>query len=131
MNKICNRLKKMKINDSKVIYQERKSYRPCSKSCFVRLLKPLIGADDWIYSCRGIYSMQKIHLSMIMTKICAFVWQQISLNFVKKQIPFDGSLCEKYYHAEYNDLLDILLFGIKHKKFVWFLSRKAGYSATK
>lgn len=117
VKKIQDEIKELGIASSRIIYQERKNYRYGNKDCFVSLLKPLIGADNWIYPCCGTQYAKNppVRDNDRSMRIC----KAIDIDkFYKKQIPFDGSGCQRCYYSEYNNVLQILLSGIKHKKFI-------------
>jgi len=117
MNFIKDKLKKMWINDEKVIYQGRKKYRKGSKKCLISLLKPVITADGWITPCCGVqYALKNpsrdYEPSMRMCRA-----EDIEKMYVQQKY-FDGSVCVRCYYTNYNNILTILLKKFAHIKFV-------------
>lgn len=105
------------IDDSRVIYQGRKEFTPGQKECYISLLKPVIGADGFIYPCCGSqYSLKEDNLDMPESMRMAHIDNIIDLY--REQRHFDGSVCYKCYYKNYNDLLSILLNPINHQRFV-------------
>lgn len=104
-------------NDNKVIYQGRKFFEPGQQNCWISLLKPLIGADGFIYPCCGV---QYAHLiedldnpkTMQMGKI-----ENIN-ELYKTQKPFNGSNCYRCYYKNYNDILSQMITPTDHVEFV-------------
>ena len=110
-------LRTLGLDDSKVVYQERKNSKLGSKKCYISLLKPLIGADGWIYPCCGTQYAQnppeKDNNKRM--RICKAI--NIS-NFILTQNPFDGTTCERCYYSQYNNILNMLCLNVKHRSFV-------------
>lgn len=105
------------VDDSRVIYQGRKSFDPGQKGCRISLLKPVIGADGFIYPCCGVqYAHQSEDLdnpeSMRMGRIEDIV------DIYKKQKFFNGLQCYRCYYKNYNDILGQMVGKMEHLEFV-------------
>jgi len=117
MDYVRKHLKNLKINHTNVIYQERNSYESGSRRCFSSLIKPLICADGWVYPCCGIQYAKDPPLRNEDKNMRICKAENIH-SFINKQIPFDGSACQKCYYGEYNKIIEMLLSDIKHTQFV-------------
>ncbi len=105
------------INGARVIYQGRKNFHHGQEDCLISLLKPVIGADGYIYPCCGAqYAHNNVDLDMPGRMKMAHIDDIVELY--EKQAHFDGKQCVRCYYKNYNDFLGILLADIKHKKFV-------------
>jgi organic radical activating enzyme len=104
-------------DDSRVIYQGRKLFDPGQKNCWISLLKPVIGADGYIYPCCGVqYAHKEEDLdnpqSMQMGRM-----EKIK-ELCHKQKPFDGTQCFRCYYKNYNDILGQMVTPMDHLEFV-------------
>lgn len=117
IEKIKNILKRAKIDDSRVVYQQRQSYTCGAKQCYISLLKPLVGADGYLYPCCGTQYAKK-KPTRDNDKTMRIGEAQDIDKFFRAKVPFDGSKCYKCYYNEYNVLIKTVLEGVKHKKFV-------------
>jgi len=105
------------LDDSRAIYQGRKSYSPGQKECLISLLKPNIGADGKIYPCCGAqYALEEPTFDYS---------EQMSMGSIEdireiyeKQANFDGSVCARCYYTNYNDALSMLKSEVNHERFV-------------
>jgi MoaA/NifB/PqqE/SkfB family radical SAM enzyme len=105
------------VDDSRVIYQGRKEFDPGQRDCRISLLKPVIGADGFIYPCCGVqYAHQYEDLdnpeSMRMGRIEDIV------DIYKNQKFFNGLQCYRCYYKNYNDILGQMVGEMKHLEFV-------------
>ena len=110
-------LKEKMVDDTLVNYQDRSEWTKGTPKCYISILKPVIGADGWIYPCCGNqYSLENpsrdYEKSMRMGKAKDInkIWEN--------QEFFDGSNCVKCYYHQYNWALGVLLSNLKHSKFV-------------
>jgi len=117
ISKIKMSIQRAKIDDSKVVYQERKSFEHGAKECYISLLKPLIGADGYIYPCCGTQYAKKNPTRDNDPKMRICKATEID-QFFKGKVPFDGSKCVKCYYNEYNILLKTIIEGVNHQEFV-------------
>ncbi len=116
-NKIQKYLKTQKVDDSKVIYQDRSQYVPGAKRCLISLLKPTIGADGKIYPCCGVqYALKKPSKDFEKTMRMGDISELEQV--ISRQKCFDGSKCVKCYYNTYNVMLAAILDGVKHGEFV-------------
>jgi len=108
---------KRNTDDRKVIYQGRKQFDPGQRDCFISLLKPVIGADGFIYPCCGAqYAHENADLDM---SVSMRMGHMDNINSIyQAQSCFDGSQCVRCYYKNYNDFLGILLADIRHGRFV-------------
>jgi MoaA/NifB/PqqE/SkfB family radical SAM enzyme len=105
------------VDDSRVIYQGRKEWEQGVYDCRASLVKPLIAADGYVYPCCGAQyaiegtegefpeQMRMCHMSEI-----AEYWAA--------QKPFDGSVCDRCYYDDYNELLRKMATPLNHEVFV-------------
>ena len=105
------------IDLSKVIFQGRKQFDSGQKDCWISLLKPLIGADGYIYPCCGVQYAHKEYErdnpeTMRMGRV-----ENIK-EIYKTQTPFCGSNCYRCYYTNYNDILNQMMQSIDHVEFV-------------
>lgn len=114
--RIKDMLQKLHINDEIVIYQPRKEFALGEKQCLISLLKPLIGADGFVYPCCGVQYADSepeanFPVSMRMGRIESIpeIWE--------KQLFFDGSNCKRCYYGQYNKTLEKIK-SLGHKEFV-------------
>lgn len=117
MNFVRNYMKSNYIDDSLVNYQDRSEWTTGYNPCYISLLKPVIGADGYIYPCCGTqYALEEPSRDyeelMRMGNIGDI--EDVLLN----QRFFDGSICRKCYYGNYNRVLGVLTNGLKHKEFV-------------
>jgi organic radical activating enzyme len=105
------------IDDSKVIYQQRHSYAK-GGPCYICYLKPVIGADGKIYACCGAqYAIHDGNHKMA-EKLCLGKAKDIEQVMTNTTTPFDGSICDKCYYHDYNNLLGIMVDEGKHETFI-------------
>jgi len=117
MEKIHNYLQRSGVSEKLVNYQSRSMWNTGQKKCWISLLKPVIGADGYLYPCCGTqYALKNpsrdYEFSMRMGKM------ELLNDLIVEQAHFDGSECVKCYYAKYNDVLEFMLTGLKHERFV-------------
>lgn len=106
-----------KTDDSKVNYQDRSTWTRGSNPCYISLLKPVVGADGYLYPCCGTqYALKDPSRDYEKTMRMGF-WKNIVPLWRDQQF-FDGSVCEKCYYSNYNVALDVMVNGLQHKEFV-------------
>jgi len=116
MEEIRNRLGKMIVDDSKVIYQGRKVSTKGTKDCYISLLKPVI-APEGIFPCCGVqYAMYGQKRDMISTMRMGKI-KDLS-KILDKQKQFNGSVCDVCYYSQYNDALEKILNRPEHANFI-------------
>lgn len=119
MDKVRNYLKysHSKIDDSLVNYQDRSEWTTGYNPCYISILKPVIGADRYIYPCCGTqYALEKP--SRDYEKLMRMGDIDTLEDVLSNQWFFDGSICYKCYYGNYNRVLGVLMNGLKHKEFV-------------
>ncbi len=105
------------IDGARVIYQGRKDFDRGDKECLISLLKPVIGADGYIYPCCGAqYAHDNADLDM--AESMRMGRMEDIAGIYEKQKWFDGSQCSRCYYKNYNDFLSILSADIQHGRFV-------------
>lgn len=117
MGSIKKYMKENKIDDSKVIYQDRNYFTKGANKCYMGLMKPVIDATGNVLVCCGTSYARKDSVKGFDKRFSLGKAEELS-DIIKKQKCFDGSLCDVCYYSQYNELLDSLLFGIKHRSFV-------------
>ena len=99
----------------KLVFQKRDEWSAGQTPCYLGLLKPLIGADGYVYPCCGIqYAEIPLTAEWTMppkTRMCH--WE----DFASAQ-PFDGAQCGKCYYDDYNRILDLMMAKVGHGDFV-------------
>lgn len=106
-----------KVDDSIVIYQPRTRWDPGQNPCFLSILKPLVGADGFVYPCCGVqYALTQPSLDYEKTMRMGKATDLDTL--FEKQAFFNGSCCVKCYYSNYNWALGTLLENVKHEKFI-------------
>lgn len=110
-------LRKNNADESRVIYQGRKNYTEGSKKCLISLIKPSIDAHGLVYPCCGVqYALENplrdYEPSMCMGDNYEEIWNN--------QKFFDGSICQKCYYQNYNNLLNLMwdYDSVEHWNFV-------------
>jgi MoaA/NifB/PqqE/SkfB family radical SAM enzyme len=117
MERLKTKIVKKGIDDSKVIYQERKAYTK-GGDCFIGFLKPLIGADAKVYACCGVqYALEQPSRSLP-EDLCLGSALDMENIIARSSEPLNGAICSKCYYMNYNILLKGLLKEIDHKEFV-------------
>ncbi len=104
-------------NDSRVIYQGRKTFDKGQKDCWISLLKPVIGADGKIYPCCGVQYAHDDQDLDLPESMCMGSIEDIEMIY-KKQIPFCGLQCDRCYYKNYNDILGMMMEHTEHREFV-------------
>lgn len=117
MDLIKSEMKRLNVDDSLVIYQGRKKFVPGHKQCLISLLKPMIDASGNVTACCGWQYRHKKPSLNFDSVDCMGTYKDLP-EIIEKQQCYDGSKCYRCYYAEYNELLNILMDGIKHKNFV-------------
>jgi organic radical activating enzyme len=97
----------------KIIWQGRNTFGRGNKSCLLSKIKPVLAADNKIYSCCGAQYAIKGKEYSLPPELC--------LGDIDDRTIFDktlnGAICDKCYYNGYNGFLN--LFGdIKHKSFI-------------
>lgn len=117
MDSIRDYVSKKGIDDSMVIYQERKAYSRGGE-CYIGYLKPLIGPDAKVYACCGVqYALEKPSMDLP-PELCLGNALDMDKMIERSNIPLDGTICAKCYYMNYNILLKGMLKGVAHKEFV-------------
>lgn len=117
MEKLKSDLKAKNLDDSKVVYQGRKSFEQ-GGDCFIGFLKPLIGPDGKVYACCGVqYAFEEPYRDLP-EELCLGNAVDIDAILLRSNSPLDGSKCKKCYYMNYNTLLRGMLSSIAHQEFV-------------
>jgi organic radical activating enzyme len=99
----------------KLIFQQRTEWVRGQTPCRLGLLKPLVGADGYVYPCCGVqYAEIPGTTPWTMppeARMCH--WQ----DFDSIQ-PFDGEQCGRCYYDDYNKVLSLMTARIGHRDFV-------------
>lgn len=115
MDTVRGELLKRKVNDGIVIYQGRKEFTKGAKHCWTSLVKPVISATGEWFPCCGVqYALNDHSLDFERSMCMGSDFESI----LKSQTPFDGSVCERCYYANYNTVLGALVSSHHHEAFV-------------
>ncbi len=117
MKDIKEFIKNYGLDDSIVNYQDRAFYTKGYDPCYISILKPVIGADGYIYPCCGTQYALK-NPSRDYEKIMRMGYIKNLDELLNNQEYFNGNICEKCYYGDYNKALEVLIKGLKHHKFV-------------
>jgi len=123
MQIIRDELKKRKVDDKLVVYQDRKSYERGTSKCFISLLKPTVCPDGNLYPCCGTqYAMKNSPSRDFMDEDGKMVMGKATPAEIgeiwRTCHPFDGSVCDVCYYGEYNRSLVLMLKKIQHPNHV-------------
>lgn len=106
-----------RIDLSKVIFQPRSRFTYGSNPCYISLLKPVVGADGYVYPCCGTqYALA--NPSHDYEKVMRMGKATDLDKLVEDQAFFDGRMCVKCYYDSYNYALRTMLGNVKHAKFI-------------
>lgn len=117
MDQLKTQIRQKGIDDSKVIYQERKAYTR-GGDCFIGFIKPLIGADGKVYACCGVQYALERPSKDLPQELCLGDALDMESIIARSSEPLNGSICAKCYYMNYNILLKGILKGLEHKEFV-------------
>ena len=117
MDRVRAKLKAAGVDDRLVIYQARDDFVPGQEYCWISLLKPVIGADGYIYPCCGTqYALS--NPARDYEKLMRMGHVKDLEKICESQAHFNGRICSKCYYSDYNNALKIMLSTVVHKKFV-------------
>lgn len=103
---------KCKRLTNKAIFQYRSKFSCGTEKCLISLLKPLVGADGYIYPCCGVqYATKEDRLLPLKFRMCH--WSKFH-----KTTHFNGSICKKCYYEKYNNYLEVLTMPLEHEDFL-------------
>lgn len=117
MENLRYELHSRKVDDSKVVYQGRKSFER-GGDCYIGYLKPLIGPDAKIYACCGVQYALEVPSKDLPHELSLGNALEIGEIMTRSNIPLDGTRCVKCYYNNYNSLLRGMLKSLVHKEFV-------------
>jgi len=117
MDKVRLELKKLRMNDKLVIYQERKDHTIGTKRCLISLLKPVVGPDGKLYPCCGTQYALNNPSGDYEKTMCMGDAKKLDLLF-ESQKCFDGSICKRCYYSDYNWALNVITTKLIHEEFV-------------
>ena len=99
--------------DDRVIYQDRAMPTKGTRDCYISLLKPTIAADGKIYPCCGIQ-----YARTDMPKDFTYDMGENLDEIIEGQKHYDGSLCERCYYSDYNELMAMVMSKVDHLAWV-------------
>jgi MoaA/NifB/PqqE/SkfB family radical SAM enzyme len=105
------------IDDSRVIYQARADHTHGLPYCNISLLKPLIAPDGYLYPCCGVQYAQNGNTGNFPENMRMCHISEIK-DFYKKQVPFNGLVCDRCYYGDYNAALGIMTRKYDHEAWV-------------
>lgn len=103
------------VDDSRVIYQGRKTYQRGAERCLISLIKPVISADGGWYPCCGVQYALEHPSRDFEARMCM---GHDHAQILSGQKPFDGSQCARCYYGDYNQVLGAMSGPIEHEFFV-------------
>lgn len=97
----------------KAIFQCREHFTSGARRCLISLLKPVVGADGFVYPCCGAQyalgdGVRKMPLKMQMCH-----WTEFPPEGC-----FNGTVCNRCYYHRYNEMLDYMTRKVAHPDFV-------------
>ncbi len=116
MEEVKRELRKIGIDDNKVIYQGRKGSTRGIKDCYLSLLKPVISTEGIFPCCGSQYSIQGQKRDMVDRMKMGEVKDLVDI--IDNQKYFDGSICDICFYSQYNESLKKLLNKPDHLSFV-------------
>lgn len=111
------KIKKIGINDDKVIYQNR-DMPDVGGNCYIGYLKPVISADCRVFACCGAQYYKEDAPKKMPNELClgsAFDMEEIIKNSFT---PINGYICQKCYYKNYNDILSSMMLDLTHINFI-------------
>lgn len=117
MDSVRSYLSNHGIDDRLVIYQGRQVYTR-GMDCYICYLKPVIGADGKLYTCCGAQYALSGDYRDYPPELCLGDALDIKSVIEHSSHPFDGSICEKCYYGDYNNILAAMLSPVRHEEFV-------------
>lgn len=110
-------LRGCKIDDSKVIYQDRHKYSLGAKKCLISLLRPNVDAKGDVFPCCG--TQYAVEDNPARDFAPGFNMGHDYQDIWKYQRYFDGGVCTKCYYYGYNEVLNVLQSKeVRHIEFV-------------
>jgi organic radical activating enzyme len=104
------------VDDSRVIYQDRKESTRGVKDCYISLLKPVITPEGIFPCCGAQYALNNEKHDMINKMKMGDIKD---LDYIlNNQKHFNGSKCDVCYYSQYNDALSKIKSKVEHKNFV-------------
>ncbi len=119
LDRIKNLIIESGIDCSRVIWQGRKNYTRGHKRCLISLLKPNIDVYGNVVPCCGVqYASSPPMLDY--TRAFRVCDDKGIEKAYQEQRYFDGSICERCYYSDYNNILNAAWDSneLKHEKFV-------------
>ena len=105
------------IDDGLVNYQDRSTWTHGKSPCYLSILKPVIGADGYIYPCCGTqYALE--NPARDYEKIMRMGTIDTLDQVIEDQEFFNGAMCHKCYYSQYNDAIHLMINGLKHESFI-------------
>lgn len=103
-----------------VIIQNRKRYTKGSSRCWIALVKPVVDVDGLFYPCCGSQYAIRDAPAEYANQLCLGDVQKYLLHHTIPQKPFDGSICDRCYYGEYNEVLEVfkILPSLQHTEFI-------------
>ena len=112
---ISDFLKAFTSINGRIVYQRRTEYATGRNPCYLSLIKPNIGPDGNMYPCCGVqYAIPEMPHDFAQSMNMG---SNIDDIYAHKRY-FDGRICKRCYYDHYNQIIGLLIEGIKHKEFV-------------
>lgn len=117
MDKLRDSLRAVRVDDSRVIYQGRKS-PTAGGPCFIGFLKPLIDPRGFIFACCGSQYALATPSRDLPKELCLGHITELDAILDRSSVPLDGSICQRCYYQSYNTVLATMLKGVAHPEFL-------------
>jgi len=107
-------------DEPRIILQNRASYTRGSSRCWLALVKPVVDVDGMMYPCCGAQYAVRGGDNRLPSRLCMGNIDNFISEYLGPQKPFDGSICDKCYYSEYNDVLGKIkeMQHLEHVEFV-------------
>ena len=105
------------LDCSKVNFQDRSTWTKGTTPCYISILKPVLGADGYLYPCCGTqYALGNPSRDYEKTMQLGYMTDFEKL--VEEQRFFNGRVCAKCYYSGYNQMLGVMVHSLNHVNFV-------------
>ncbi len=96
---------------NKAIFQDRSHFTAGMRFCKISALKPVVGADGYVYPCCGVqYATEELYQMPKSMRLCH--WRDFDGQI------FDGSKCKRCFYSQYNFVLAALTQRLPHEVFI-------------
>lgn len=107
----------IKLDDNKVVWQERITNELGDRECLMPLLHPVIDTEGNVQPCCSIHFATEPPTYDYGEKTDICNWEDYG-EYLERQTKYDGTICKICQYGEYNRTLKILLEVPKNKRFI-------------